>query len=157
MTGRCKNARDDRVADAVDVGVIEDQYRRFPAQFQRRRRKVLSRIPHDMARRLGTAGERDFRNERMRGQRVTAVGAKPRQDVHHACRKAASWIRRANASNGAGPSSEALMTIVQPAASAGPIFTADKNSCEFQGTIPATTPTGSRRRNTSMSGLSTGR
>ncbi len=71
--------------------------------------------------------------------------------------KPAISTRRANSSSGAGPSSEALSTTVQPAASAGPSFTADRNSCEFQGTIAATTPIGSRRSVTSMSGLSTGR
>jgi hypothetical protein len=40
--------------------------------------------------------------------------------------------------------SEAFKTTVLPAASAGPSFTATRNSCEFQGTMAATTPIGSR-------------
>ena len=49
------------------------------------------------------------------------------------------------------------MTIALPAASAGPIFTADRKSCEFQGTIAAITPRGSRLVKTNKSGLSIGR
>ncbi len=71
--------------------------------------------------------------------------------------KPASWMSRANSRSGAGPSSEAFTTMVQPAASAGPIFTAERNSWLFQGTTMATTPIGSRRSQTSMSGLSIGR
>ena len=58
--------------------------------------------------------------------------------------KPASSISFANLSRGAGPSSEALSTTVQPAASAGANLTAERNICEFQGTIAATTPIGSR-------------
>ena len=72
-------------------------------------------------------------------------------------RMPASCTSRANSRSGPGPSSEALTTSVQPAASAGPIFTAARKSWLFQGTIAATTPTGSRRVQTSMSGLSIGR
>jgi hypothetical protein len=60
--------------------------------------------------------------------------------------KPAASTRRANSSSGAGPSSDALSTTVQPAASAGPSFTAERKSCEFHGTMAATTPIGSRRR-----------
>ena len=56
----------------------------------------------------------------------------------------ASWTSSAKASSGAGPSSEAFSTTVQPAASAGPSLTADRKSCEFHGTTAATTPIGSR-------------
>ena len=59
--------------------------------------------------------------------------------------KPASSINLAKCSRGAGPSSEALSTTVQPAASAGASLTADKNIWEFHGTIAATTPIGSRR------------
>ena len=44
-----------------------------------------------------------------------------------------------------------------PAARAGPIFTATKNSCEFHGTIAATTPNGSLTLKAYISGLSIGR
>ncbi|CAB5028226.1 unannotated protein [freshwater metagenome] len=59
--------------------------------------------------------------------------------------KPASSTNLANCNRGAGPSSDAFSTTVQPAASAGASFTADKNICEFHGTIAATTPIGSRR------------
>ena len=56
-----------------------------------------------------------------------------------------AWsINLANLSRGAGPSSDAFNTTVQPAAKAGANFTADKNIWEFHGTIAATTPIGSR-------------
>ena len=47
--------------------------------------------------------------------------------------------------------------MVLPAASAGPIFTALKNNCEFHGTMAAITPSGSRLVNTNRSGLSIGK
>ena len=49
-----------------------------------------------------------------------------------------------------------LGTIVLPAASAGAIFTATRNSSEFQGTMAATTPIGSRTVIAHMFGLSIG-
>ena len=39
--------------------------------------------------------------------------------------------------------SDGLMTIVQPAASAGAIFQVSRSNGEFHGVIAATTPTGS--------------
>ena len=69
----------------------------------------------------------------------------------------ASCTKRAKASNGAGPSSEAFRTILQPAANAGPTLTADKNNWLFHGTIAAMTPTGSRMVHACISGLSIGR
>ncbi|MNT93229.1 hypothetical protein D3C72_2346500 [compost metagenome] len=44
-----------------------------------------------------------------------------------------------------GVSSAGLMTMVQPAASAGMIFQMAIISGKFHGTMPTTTPTGSRR------------
>lgn len=69
----------------------------------------------------------------------------------------ASCTKRAKASKGAGPSSDALSTILQPAANAGPTFTADKNNWLFHGTIAAITPTGSRIVHACISCLSIGR
>ena len=66
-------------------------------------------------------------------------------------------ISSANSSSEAGPCSDALITTALPAASAGPSFSAVRNSWEFQGTMAATTPIGSRTVITSMSGLSIGR
>ena len=71
--------------------------------------------------------------------------------------KPASSNTRANSSIGAEACSEALSTTVLPAASAGPILTATRNSCEFHGTTAATTPSGSRSVMAIMSGLSIGR
>ena len=68
----------------------------------------------------------------------------------------ASSISLANSNIGAGASSDAFKTTVQPAANAGPNFVAVRNICAFHGTIAATTPIGSRRVNTCMSGLSIG-
>ena len=70
--------------------------------------------------------------------------------------KPASSNTFANSSMGAEACSEAFRTTVFPAASAGPIFTATRNSWEFQGTTAATTPKGSRRVIVIMSGLSMG-
>ena len=50
----------------------------------------------------------------------------------------------ANSSMAADACSDAFITMVLPAASAGPILTALKNSCEFHGTMAAITPSGSR-------------
>ena len=69
----------------------------------------------------------------------------------------AASISVPNSSIAAEACSDSFTTIVFPAASAGPILTADRNSCEFHGTTAATTPKGSRRVNTIMSGLSIGR
>ena len=49
-----------------------------------------------------------------------------------------------NSSREAEVNSEGLITAVQPAASAGASFHATSISGEFQGTIMAQTPTGSR-------------
>ena len=70
--------------------------------------------------------------------------------------KPASSMSLANSSMGAEACSEAFSTTVLPAASAGPIFTATRKSCEFHGTTAATTPSGSRSVIASMSGLSMG-
>ena len=50
-----------------------------------------------------------------------------------------------NSSSEAEVNSEGLMTMVQPAASAGAIFHVASISGEFQGVMNAHTPTGSRR------------
>ena len=50
----------------------------------------------------------------------------------------------ANRSDDRGASSGALITIAQPAASAGPILVTAATNGPFQGLIPPTTPTGSR-------------
>ena len=71
--------------------------------------------------------------------------------------KPASSNTLANSSIGAEACSEAFSTTVLPAARAGPIFTATRNSWEFQGTTAATTPSGSRTVIAIMSGLSMGR
>ena len=68
----------------------------------------------------------------------------------------ASSINSPNSNIAAEACSEALSTIVLPAAKAGPTLTATKNNCEFQGTIAATTPNGSRFVKTNKSGLSIG-
>ena len=68
----------------------------------------------------------------------------------------AASISRPNSSIGTEACSDTFKTTVFPAAKAGPSFTADRNSCEFQGTTAATTPKGSRLVKTSMSGLSIG-
>ena len=70
--------------------------------------------------------------------------------------KPTSSKTRANSSIGAEACSEALRTTVLPAARAGPILTATRKSCEFQGTTAATTPSGSRRVIVIISGLSMG-
>ena len=70
--------------------------------------------------------------------------------------KPASSNSLPNASIATGALSEAFSTTVLPAASAGAIFTAVRNSCEFHGTMAATTPSGSRSVKASMSGLSIG-
>ena len=59
--------------------------------------------------------------------------------------KPAGSISSANPSVEAGECSEGLITIVQPAASAGASFHVMSSSGEFHGVIAATTPTGSRR------------
>ena len=71
--------------------------------------------------------------------------------------KPAASISSPNSSIAAEACSDALSTTVLPAAKAGPSLTATKNSCEFHGTIAATTPKGSRLVNTKRSGLSMGR
>ena len=50
-----------------------------------------------------------------------------------------------NSSSEAEVNSEGLMTMVQPAASAGAIFHVASISGEFHGVMNAHTPTGSRR------------
>ena len=70
--------------------------------------------------------------------------------------KPASSISRANSSIGAGAISDAFRTTLHPAASAGPSLVAARNICAFHGTTAATTPIGSRRVKTCMSGLSIG-
>jgi hypothetical protein len=50
-----------------------------------------------------------------------------------------------------------LATIVQPAASAGASFQQSSSPGEFQGAMPATTPTGSLRVKTVKFGRSLGR
>ena len=69
----------------------------------------------------------------------------------------ASAISLPNSRMGAALHSDPFSTTVLPAASAGPTFTAVRNSCEFHGTMAATTPSGSRLVKTNMSGLSIGR
>jgi hypothetical protein len=59
--------------------------------------------------------------------------------------KPACSISSANPSVDAGACSDGLITIVQPAASAGASFQVMSSSGEFHGVIAATTPTGSRR------------
>ena len=66
-------------------------------------------------------------------RRFTTPGGKP-----------TSSTTRANSSRGAGATSDALMTTVLPAASAGPTLVAVRNISAFHGTMAATTPTGSR-------------
>jgi hypothetical protein len=57
-----------------------------------------------------------------------------------------AWsISSANPSVDAGQCSDGLITIVQPAASAGASFHVMSSSGEFHGVMAATTPTGSRR------------
>ena len=68
----------------------------------------------------------------------------------------ASSINLPNSNRAAEACSEAFKTTVLPAANAGPSLTATKNNCEFQGTIAATTPKGSRFVKTNKSGLSIG-
>ena len=68
----------------------------------------------------------------------------------------ASVTSRASSSAVTGVWSLGLTTIVQPAASAGASFQLNSISGEFQGTIAATTPTGSRRVNAMKFGLSDG-
>ena len=55
-----------------------------------------------------------------------------------------------------GASSEGLITIVQPAASAGPSLYATSSSGKFHGVIAATTPTGSRLATVNMPGIEFG-
>ena len=69
----------------------------------------------------------------------------------------ASSINSPNSNMAAEACSDAFNTTVLPAAKAGPILTATKNNCEFQGTTAATTPNGSRLVKTNISGLSIGR
>ncbi len=71
--------------------------------------------------------------------------------------KPASSNTLANSNMGAEACSDALSTTVLPAARAGPILTATRNSCEFQGTTAATTPRGSRIVMVHILGLSMGR
>ena len=68
----------------------------------------------------------------------------------------ASLTSRASSSAVTGVWSLGLTTTVQPAASAGASFQLSSSSGEFQGTTAATTPTGSRRVNTTKFGLSDG-
>ena len=68
----------------------------------------------------------------------------------------ASVTSPASSSAVTGVWSLGLVTIVQPAASAGASFQVSSSSGEFQGTMAATTPTGSRRVKATKFGLSDG-
>ncbi|MNL37516.1 hypothetical protein D3C87_1596660 [compost metagenome] len=64
----------------------------------------------------------------------------------------ASWDRNASASAESGVTSDGFRTTVQPAASAGASFRVTMADGKFHGVIAATTPTGSLRTNSRVSG-----
>ena len=86
-----------------------------------------------------------LRDQRVRGQRLPAGLAVAGDDVDHAVGDARLRDQAPNSSIGAEACSDAFSTTALPAASAGPIFTAERNSWLFHGTTAATTPSGSRR------------
>ena len=78
---------DGQVDGEVEVGVVEDQQRRLPAELERHRRDVGRRGRADRARRRHRAGEADAPHPRVGHQRRAGLGAEALHDVEHARRQ----------------------------------------------------------------------
>ncbi len=76
------------VHGGIKIGVLEDDERRFAAEFERHLREVLRRIPDDMRRRLWPTGERDLGHERMGREGATAWFGVSGDDIDDAVRDA---------------------------------------------------------------------
>ena len=146
LTGRGEDAGDLGIGGAFEVGVGEHDEGRLAAELERGAwrgsRPSCARLsrPSSGPPVKAMCATRDGGSARRR-----SVGPKPVMTLTTPLGKPASSTSRANSSSGAGPSSDALTTSVQPAASAGPSLTAARKSWLFHGTIAATTPIGSRR------------
>ena len=68
----------------VEVGVVEDDVRRFAAEFERNFLQIAGGRLQDQLADFGRAGERDFVDIRMRRERGAGRFAVARNDIHHA-------------------------------------------------------------------------
>ena len=77
---------DDTFDRAIEIGILENDEGRLPAQFQCQALARASRHTADLAANLGRAGKRDLINARVLHQQPTGF-AVPSNKVHHTRRK----------------------------------------------------------------------
>ena len=126
---RCRSGRSWRTPPSpapgtagVEVGVGEDDVGRLAAELERHALEVAGRGLDDLLAGQVRAGEGDLVDVRMRGQRRAGGLAVAGHDVDHARRHAGFEHSSPSRSEVSGASSAGFSTIVQPVASAGPIF-----------------------------------
>src|SRR3954447_11519761 len=89
ILARVAEGRGDRGGDgAIEIAIVEDHVRRFPAELQRDALDVVGGGAHHVHADFGRAGERDLAHQRMTDQRFADDGALSRHDGEHAFRHA---------------------------------------------------------------------
>ena len=107
--------------DVVEVGVLEDEERRVAAELHRHAEDLLRGLLDQLPADLGRAREGELAGARVADQRLHDLTRRLRgDDVEDAARKPASSRIWASAVIDSGVCFAGFMTIVQPAAMAGP-------------------------------------
>ena len=120
----------------VDVGVLEDQERRVAAELHRGPQQALGGLLDELAADLGRAREGELAQPRVGDDRLGDVAGGLRgDDVEHAGRQPGLLEDLRQRDIDSGVCCAGLMTIVQPAAIAGPILRVPIAIGKFHGVI----------------------
>jgi hypothetical protein len=133
----------ERLGGQVEVGVVEDDGRRVPAQLHRHALHVRAGERGELlAHRRGT-GEGHLADDRVRDEVVADLGRYPVDERDDVPGTPASRKARTSSAGEAGVSSGALMMMEQPVATAAESLRTTWLIGKFHGVKAATGPTGS--------------